>query len=59
MMSDYTDGYAIKVEATLIQMYPWTASTDNGFCIFNDLYADCWVITTSTGKNPTTIQRSF
>ena len=55
MMSEYTDGYAIKVEATLIQMYPWTASTDNGFCIFNDLYADCWVITTSTGKNPTTV----
>lgn len=51
---DYTDGYSLKVTATLIMHEDTTKENSNfGFCLFNELYADCVVLATDENKDIT------
>ena len=54
---EYTDGYSLGVKVILFPLLGIIPGSNNGFCLFNSLYADCVVIecfdTCNTGSTPT------
>jgi hypothetical protein len=47
-MKQYTDGYSMSVVSQQLIYEAMTPLTNVGFCLFNDLYAECGVLIADT-----------